>query len=101
MIAKQRLSATVDPDLIEAAEAAVARGEVGSVSAWVSDALRLKAEQDRSLRALSEFVASYEARHGEISPDEMALALRRAERRAIPVRGLTRTRVVARRPARR
>lgn len=98
MIAKQRLSATVDPELIEAAEEAVARGEAASVSAWVSDALRLKAEQDRSLRALSAFVTSYEARHGEISPDEMALAQRRAERRAVTVRGLTRTR---RPPARR
>ena len=82
MIPKQRLSASVDADLIVAAEAAVARGSFDSVSAWVNEALRLKLEQDRRLEALGAFVAAYEAEHGEITSDEIRDAARRARARA-------------------
>jgi Arc/MetJ-type ribon-helix-helix transcriptional regulator len=86
MLPKQRLSASVDADLIQAAEAAVARGRFDSVSAWVNEALRLKREQDRRLEALGAFVAAYEAEHGEISPEEIKDATRHARGRAIVVR---------------
>jgi Arc/MetJ-type ribon-helix-helix transcriptional regulator len=86
MIPKQRLSASVDADLIEAAEAAVARGRFDSVSAWVNDALRLKLEQDRRLAALDAFVSAYESENGTITPEEIADAARRARGRAIVVR---------------
>ncbi len=86
MIPKQRLSASVDADLIEAAEAAVACGRFDSVSAWVNDALRLKLEQERRLDALDSFVRGYEAEHGEITPADIRDAARRARSRAIPVR---------------
>jgi|SRR5271166_5484783 len=85
---KVRLSASVDADLLAAAEAAVARGRLESVSAWVNEALRAKAEHDRRLEALGAFVATYEAQHGEISEEEMRAAAR-----------LKRAPVVARRPA--
>ncbi|HEY2381821.1 MAG TPA: ribbon-helix-helix protein, CopG family [Terriglobia bacterium] len=85
-MSKQRLSASVDQDLIEAVENAVARGRSESVSAWVNDALRLKLDQDRRLEALAGFIAAYEAGHGEITPDEIKQAVRRARARAIPVR---------------
>src|SRR5579859_6364013 len=78
---KVRLSASVDADLVAAAEAAVARGRLESVSAWVNEALRAKAEHDRRLEALGAFVAAYEREHGEITPDEMRVA---ANRRARP-----------------
>jgi len=83
MIPKQRLSASVDADLIRAAEVAVDEGRAGSVSAWVNDALRLKAEQDARVAALAEFVAAYEAKHGVIHADEMRAAAQRVRRRAI------------------
>ena len=83
---KQRLSASVDAELIEAAENAVARGHSESVSAWVNDALRLKLDQERRLEALAAFVAAYEADHGEISSDEMNQALRHARSRAVVIR---------------
>jgi Arc/MetJ-type ribon-helix-helix transcriptional regulator len=86
VIPKQRLSASVDADLIEAAEAAVAGGRFDSVSAWVNDALRLKLEQDRRLQALGAFVAAYEVEHGEITPEEIRDAARRARGRAVTVR---------------
>jgi Arc/MetJ-type ribon-helix-helix transcriptional regulator len=87
MTGKRRLSVTVDAELVEASQAAVAVGSAESVSAWVNEALRLKMEQDRRLRALDEFLAGYEAEHGEITDDEMAAAVRGARERAIVVRG--------------
>jgi hypothetical protein len=83
---KRRLSASVDDDLIRAAEAAAKRGDVPTVSAWVNDALRAKLEQEGRLRALASFVNSFEAEHGEISQAEMEQVARRARTRAITVR---------------
>jgi Arc/MetJ-type ribon-helix-helix transcriptional regulator len=87
MTTKSRLSVTIDADLIAAGQAAVAAGEAESVSAWVNEALRLKAEQDRRLRALDQFIAAYEAEHGEITDEEMDAAVRSMRERAIVVRG--------------
>ena len=86
---KERLSASVDADLIEAAEDAVARGRFDSVSAWVNDALRLKLAHDRRLEALVAFVGAYEAEHGEITNEEIHAIARRARSRAMTVRGRT------------
>lgn len=87
MSTKQRLSASVDAELLEVAQQAVARGQAESMSAWVNDALRLKAEHDRRLAALDEFLAAYEAEHGEITDREIADAVRRARSGAVVVRG--------------
>jgi Arc/MetJ-type ribon-helix-helix transcriptional regulator len=87
MTPKRRLSATVDAELVEASHAAVEAGAAESVSAWVNDALRLKVEHDRRMRALDEFIADYEAQHGEITEQEMTAAARRARERAVVVRG--------------
>lgn len=86
MTVKQRLSASVDADLLEAGRAAVAAGEAGNLSEWVNDALRKQAEHDRRLRAAGEFIAAYEAEHGTIIDDEIDEAWRRARARAIVVR---------------
>jgi Arc/MetJ-type ribon-helix-helix transcriptional regulator len=95
------LSASVDSDLIGAAENAVARGHYESVSAWVNEALRLKLDHERRLNALAGFVAAYEDRHGEITPEEMRLAARRARAGAINVRGTPKANArPGRRPAR-
>ena len=77
----------MDADLVAAAQDAVAQGHAESVSAWVNDALRLKAERDRRLAALDEFIATFETEHGAISEEEMADAARRARGRAVIVRG--------------
>jgi Arc/MetJ-type ribon-helix-helix transcriptional regulator len=84
---KSRLSVTVDADLVAAVHAAVAAGAAESMSAWVSDALRLKLDHDRRLRGIGDFIAAYEAEHGEITGEEMEAAVRRARERAIVVRG--------------
>ena len=87
MNVKGRLSASVDAELMAAAQQAVTEGRAESVSAWVNDALRLKADHDRRLQALDDFFAAYEAEHGEITEDEMRDAARRARERALVVRG--------------
>jgi Arc/MetJ-type ribon-helix-helix transcriptional regulator len=87
MSVKERLSASVDAELIAAAQEAVAHGRAESVSAWVNEALRLKADHDRRLAALDEFLAAYEAEHGEITEQEMRDATRRARAGAVVVRG--------------
>lgn len=87
MTAKRRLSATVDAELIEASQAAVAAGRAESISGWVNDALRLKVEHDSRLQAIDDFITDYEAAHGTITEDEMAAAARNARERAVVVRG--------------
>jgi Arc/MetJ-type ribon-helix-helix transcriptional regulator len=84
---KQRLSASVDAELLAIAQDAVAHGKAESVSAWVNEALRLKADRDRRLQALDEFLAAYEDEHGEITDRDMLEAGRRARGRAVVVRG--------------
>jgi ABC-type nitrate/sulfonate/bicarbonate transport system substrate-binding protein len=88
MKGKQRLSASVDAELIAAAERAAASGQVDTVSAWVNDAMRLKLEHDRRLVALAELVADHEAAYGAITRQELAEAAREARRRATSVRGV-------------
>jgi Arc/MetJ-type ribon-helix-helix transcriptional regulator len=97
---KQRLSATVDSDLIEAVGKAAERGRFDSVSAWVNDAIRLKLDHESRLEALAAFVQSYEDVHGEITPDEMQLAVRRARSGAIVVRGARKERLRPEQPRR-
>jgi len=87
MTTKRRLSASVDAELVAVAQEAVTGGHAESISAWVNDALRLKADHDRRLQALDEFLAAYEAEHGEITEDEMRDAARRARERAVVIRG--------------
>lgn len=81
------MSASVDADLVAVAQEAVAQGRAESVSAFVNEALRLKVAHDRRLRALDEFVAAFEAEHGEITEAEMREAARHARGRAVVVRG--------------
>lgn len=64
-----------------AAESAAATGQVPTVSAWVNDAMRLKLERDRRLKALAALITDYEAEHGKITEQDMARAARQAKRR--------------------
>jgi hypothetical protein len=86
MTNRERLSASVEADLLAAGRAAVADGRAESLSAWVNDALRRQADHDRRMRALDEFLAAYEAEHGEITEDEMREAGRRSRGRAVVIR---------------
>jgi hypothetical protein len=84
---KARLTVTVDPDLVDAGNSAVAAGLADSLSGWVNAALAAKAAADRKLRALAGAVADYEAEFGEISDEEIASQLRADHEAATVIRG--------------
>jgi len=86
MTIRERLSATIEADLLEAGRVAVAEGRAESLSAWVNGALRRQADHDRRMKALDGFLDSYEAEHGEITEQEIEAATRRARARAVVVR---------------
>jgi hypothetical protein len=79
---KERLSATVDPALIEAAEAAVRDGRARSVSSWVAQAMQRHVEFEERLAASEAFFASFEAEFGTISAGDEAAAIRELARRS-------------------
>ena len=83
---KERLTVTVDPDLIEAGNQAVAAGLAESLSGWVNAALVERTIRDRRLQSLSDAIISYEAKHGQITADEMATQARRDREEAVVVR---------------
>jgi len=84
---KRRLSASVDAELMVAAESAARRGEVANLSAWVNDAMRLKIEHDQGLKELAGVIADFESEHGQITNEEIEKAVRKARSRALNVRG--------------
>lgn len=88
MTSKQRLSASVDTELVAVGQKAVASGRAANLSAWVNEALKLKCEHDERLAALAEFITDFESEHGESTSAEINAAKRKARARARPVRGL-------------
>jgi hypothetical protein len=84
---KQRLSASVDADLITAAERAVAAGLADSVSAWINSAMRKQAEEEQRLAALDDFLSQYQRKHGVITREDMEAARRWRRTHAVVVRG--------------
>jgi hypothetical protein len=90
MSTKLRLSASVDPEVLSAAQEAVDAGRAANISAWVNQALHRQAEHDRRMDALDEFLAQYEADEGAITDQEIADATRNARARALVVRSARR-----------
>ncbi|HEX5047526.1 MAG TPA: hypothetical protein VFX89_10425 [Gammaproteobacteria bacterium] len=87
---KERLTVTVDPDLIAAGNDAVSEGRADSLSAWVNAALAARVATERRLAKLAEAVAAYESRFGAISAEEMADQARADRGGAVVVRGRAR-----------
>lgn len=83
---KQRLTVTVDPELVEAGQRAVESGHAESVSGWVSAALEDKVRRDRKLALLATAVADYEQELGEITADEIHAQQRADREDAVVVR---------------
>ena len=81
---KQRVTVTVDPDLLQAAQGAVEAGQASSMSAWVNEAMREKAVRDHKLKTLAAAVSDYEREFGEITDAEI-VRQRRADRSSASV----------------
>lgn len=84
---KQRLTVTVDPELVQAGNAAVAAGRAQSLSEWVNTALLARTTRDRRLESLAEAVAAFEQEHGAIGADEIVVQQRTDRASAVVVRG--------------
>jgi hypothetical protein len=84
---KGRLTVTVDRDLVDAGNAAVATGRADSLSGWVNLALQERAVKERRLQAMADAIAAYEAEFGVISAAELSVQSREDRRSAIVVRG--------------
>ena len=84
---KERLTVTVDPHLVQAAQNAVAEGQIESLSAWVNLALTERVEKERRLRALGDAIAAYEGDFGALTPGELAAQARADRAVARIVRG--------------
>jgi len=84
---KQRLTVTVDPELVQAGQQAVELGEADSVSGWVNAALAEKVHRDHKLRLLAAAISDFEAEFGEITTAEIAAQRRLDRERATVVRG--------------
>ena len=76
---KERLTVTVDADLLAAANAAVRGGAADSLSAWVNRALADRIDRERRFAALEAAIAAYEAEFGVMTAEELA-AQARADR---------------------
>ncbi len=69
---KQRITVTVDEELLETANRAVSEGHARSVSEWVSEAMAQRRDRDARLAVIRRLVEEYEAEHGFISDEEIA-----------------------------
>ena len=86
-VPKERLTVTVDRDLIEEAEQAIRDGRADSMSGYVNAALAEYAAKQRRLAALAEAIRAYEAEFGEITDEEVAEQVRADRAKATVVRG--------------
>lgn len=99
MTTKRRLSASIDAELMAAAEEAVERGAAPSVSSWVNQAFRRQIEHDRRLASMDVFLAAFEAEFGEITDADIAKATKQTRANATVVRSAA-PRMVKRAPRR-
>ncbi len=86
-MSKTRLTVTVDRELVDAANRAVAAGDATSLSGWVNAALADHVARETRRRVLRELVAEHEARSGHISAEDIAAQARADRAAAIVVRG--------------
>ena len=98
MSKKGRITITLDQTLIDMANAAVAAGRAESLSAWINLALAEHLGKERRLALMAELLAEYEAKHGVITPAEVAAQEREDRRNAIVIRGSGRRTSKKRRP---
>lgn len=96
MARKERVTVTVDAELVEAGNRAVKAGRADSLSSWVNEALVERESRERRLRGMAEAIAAYEREHGVITEDELLVQERVDQKAAIVIRGRRRSRSVPR-----
>jgi metal-responsive CopG/Arc/MetJ family transcriptional regulator len=86
-MSKERITVTVDAEILEAGNEAVAQGREESLSAWVNRALAERVAKERRLAAMAAAISAYEAEFGAISEEELAAQARADREAAVVVRG--------------
>ena len=89
-VRKDRVTVTIDRELILAGSEAVAAGRAESLSGWINLALAERVAKERRLVAMGEAIAAYEAVHGVISERELLEQARADRAAAVVVRGKAR-----------
>jgi hypothetical protein len=92
-MSKERVTVTIDSELIEAANKAISEGRAESLSGWVNLALSERAAKERRLRALAEAIEAFEDEFGEITAAELAAQDRADRKHAHVVRGRKRRKI--------
>ena len=69
---KERVTITVEVDLLEHAQSAVQAGVCRSVSEWIGKAMEEQLAKEARLAAMDELIAEFEAEHGPITDEEIA-----------------------------
>lgn len=86
MSTKQRVTVTLDPQLVRAGNAAVRRGRATSLSDWVNAAVAARVSEDKRLAAARRAVAALDRELGAMSEDEMETRVAKLRANAIRVR---------------
>lgn len=71
-MSKERVTITVEVDLLNHAKSAVETGVCRSVSEWICEAMAEQMAKDARLAAMDELIADFEAEYGPITDEEIA-----------------------------
>ena len=69
---KERVTITVEIDLLDHAKSAVETGVCRSVSEWICEAMAEQMAKDARLAAMDALIADFEAEYGPITDEEIA-----------------------------
>ena len=69
---KERITVSVEVDLLNHAQSAVQAGVCRSLSEWIGQAMAEQMAKDERLAALDELLAEFEAEYGPITDEEIA-----------------------------
>ena len=69
---KERVTITVEIDLLNHAKSAVQSGTCRSVSEWIGEAMAEQLAKDARLAAMDELIAEFDAEYGPLTDEEIA-----------------------------
>jgi len=90
---KQRVTITIELDLLEEAQAAVNQGRCRSLSQWIGEAIADQLDKERRLALLGELIAEYEEEHGVITEEAMEERIRKDKEAAAAIRAKAQVRM--------
>ncbi len=92
---KERVTVTIEFDLLDEVRAFVKEGTCRSLSEWINEAIAERLAEDRRLAVLRQMIAEYEAEHGVITEEDMAAVAQRDRDEATAYRAVAEARLAA------